>query len=280
MDPEHKSSDEQEKLWNGVSGNAWVDEQELIDRVLQPFADLLIEGISTASGSDVLDVGCGTGTTTLAAARLLGARGHCVGVDISETMIAAACSRAEREGAAATFVRDDAEIHAFKPASFDLIISRFGVMFFNDSVRAFANLKRAAKNSAQLRFIAWRGPADNPFMTVAERAAAPFLPNAPARDPNAPGQFAFADQNRVRRILEESGWIDIDIEPVDVACTFPEKELIRYFTRFGPLGRALPAADEATRRRIVEVARAAFDPYVHGTEVRFNGASWLVLARA
>ena len=142
----------------------------------------------------VLDVGCGTGSTTLAVARLLGAKGRCTGIDISEPMIAAARARAEREGTPASFIRADAQTHAFEPASFDMIISRFGVMFFDDSVRAFANLRRAARDDAELRFIAWRSAAENPFMTTAERAAAPLLPNLPARRPDAPGQFAFADR--------------------------------------------------------------------------------------
>ncbi|HYH96143.1 MAG TPA: SAM-dependent methyltransferase, partial [Hyalangium sp.] len=168
----------------------------------------------------------------------------------------------------------------FEPESFDMIISRFGVMFFDDSVRAFANLRRASEDDAELRFIAWRSPSENPFMTTAERAAAPLLPNIPARRPDAPGQFAFADQRRVYRILEESGWAEIDIRPIDVACTLPEKELVRYLTRFGPLGQILHEADERTRTQVIETVRAAFDPYVHGAEVHFTAACWRVGARA
>jgi ubiquinone/menaquinone biosynthesis C-methylase UbiE len=278
MSSEQKRDGEQAKIWNGTSGNAWVDEQELIDRLLQPFADLLIEALLAKRGDLVLDVGCGTGATTLAAARLVGVEGRCVGVDISETMLTLARRRAELEHSSATFICADAQTHAFEPASFDAIISRFGVMFFNDSVRAFANLHRAAKRGAQLRLLTWRGPTENPFMMVAERAAAPFLPSIPPRRPDEPGQFAFADQNRVRRILDESGWTDIEVQPVDVPCSFPEKDLTRYFTRFGALGRALPDADEKARAHIVELTRAAFDPYVHGSEVRFTGASWMVNA--
>jgi hypothetical protein len=116
--------------------------------------------------------------------------------------------------------------------------------------------------------------------SVHERAAAPLLPNLPARRPDAPGQFAFADQHRVDRILEESGWAGIDIQPIDVACTLPEKELVRYVTRLGPLGLLLPQADDRTRARVTETVRAAFDPYVHGADVRFTAACWMVGARA
>lgn len=309
MDIASQTDDEQARRWNGVAGRAWVEAQELLDRMFKPLEDLLVEaeaGVDTAeaagfvgSGARVLDVGCGTGGTTLAVARRLGAagaparggkasnagttgrpKGRCVGIDLSEPMIAAARARAEREGLPATFIRANAQTHVFEPASFDRIFSRFGVMFFDDFVQAFANLRRAATDDAQLRFIAWRSAAENPFMTTAERAAAPLLPNIPARRPDAPGQFAFADQHRVHRILHDSGWTEIDIRPIDVLCTLPEPELIRYLTRLGPVGLALHEADDQTRARVIETVRPAFEPYVHGAEVRFTAACWLVTARA
>jgi SAM-dependent methyltransferase len=262
--------DEQEALWNGPAGHAWVDEQEVLDRVLRPFEELLVG----AAAGRVLDVGCGTGSTTLAFARA-GAR--CVGVDISEPMIRAA--RARAAGLAVEFVRADAQTHAFEAESFDRILSRFGVMFFGDPVRAFANLRRAAIAGGELRFVAWRSAAANPFMTTAERAAAPFLPELPPRKPGAPGQFAFADRDRVEAILGESGWRDIDVRPLDVECALPERDLLRYITRLGPVGRVLDAVDDATRARVIATMRAAFDPFVHGDEVRFTAACWDVGAR-
>ena len=273
-------NNEQTALWNGRAGRAWVEAQEVIDQVLEPFEDLLVEAVRAGPGQQVLDVGCGTGSTTLAVARLLGATGHCIGVDISDPLIAAARARAEREDTPASFIRADAQIHAFEPASFDLIMSRFGVMFFDHPVLAFANLRRAARDDARLRFIVWRSAAENPFMTTAERAAAPLLPNMPARQPGAPGQFSFADRHRVAAILEESGWAGIDIRPIDVDCTLPEKELVGYFTRLGPVGLILQEVDERTRAQVIDTVRAAFDPYVHGTEVRFAAACWMVSARA
>ncbi|MDI1434589.1 class I SAM-dependent methyltransferase [Polyangium sorediatum] len=277
----HPTEDEQSKLWNGPAGHAWVDEQALLDHMFQPFEDLLVEAVAAGAASHVLDIGCGTGSTTLAVARRLGAKGRSVGIDLSEPMITAARARAARETTPASFLRDSAQTHAFEPASFDMLISRFGVMFFDDPVRAFANLRRAAKPDAACRFIAWRSAADNPFMTTAERAAAPLLPNLPVRRPDAPtGQFAFADPRRVSALLSQSGWADIDIQPIDVACTLPASELVRYLTRLGPVGLILQQVDDRTRAQVLETVRAAFEPYVHGADVRFSAACWSIGARA
>jgi len=280
MDVRRQIDDEQTTRWNGVAGCAWVEAQALIDRMFKPLEDLLVDTALAGSASQVLDVGCGTGSTTVAVAKVLGAKGRCIGIDISDPMIVAARARADSESAPASFILDNAQVHAFEPASFDMIISRFGVMFFDDFVRAFANLRCAAREGASFRFIAWRGATENPFMTTAERAAASLLPNIPTRQPDAPGQFAFADQRRVYRILEESGWVEIDIRPIDAACTLPEKDLVRYLSRFGPVGMILHEVDDRTRARVIETVRAAFDPYVHGAEVRFTAACWIVNARA
>jgi len=266
--------------WNGTSGCAWVDLQETLDGMFAPFEDLLVEAVTAHAASHVLDVGCGTGSTTIAAARMLGAAGRAVGIDISEPMISVARERAVRAGAAASFACADAQDHAFSPASFDFIISRFGVMFFDDPPRAFANLRRACSDGAGLFCIAWRSPGENPFMTAAERAVGSMLPGLPAREPNVPGQFGFADETRVRRILEEGGWRDIGIRPLDAECKLPHRELERYMTRLGPVGSRMADLDEPVRARIVGKMRAAFDAYVHGTEVRYTAACWVITARA
>ncbi|MFE9028094.1 class I SAM-dependent methyltransferase [Streptomyces iakyrus] len=277
MDASRRTDDEQAARWNGPAGNAWVDLQELLDEMFRPFEELLVDAVAAEHAGSVLDVGCGTGGITRAVARRAG---HCVGVDVSGPMIEAARAHAEREGVPATFIQADAQEYAFEPGAFDAVVSRFGVMFFNDPVRAFGNLRSTVRDGAGLRCVVWRGPEENPFMTTAERAAAPFLPELPARRPDQPGQFAFADPERVHRILAESGWSGIDIQPVDVVCALPEKDLVTYFTRLGPLGMVLPGADERTRAEIVEAVRPAFDPFVRGTEVRYTAACWMVSARA
>ena len=280
MHPTDDSRDAQARLWNGPAGRAWVESQALLDRLFRPFEALLVDAVSARSPGRVLDVGCGTGRTTLSVTRRLGADGCAIGIDISEPMIAAARARAGREGLPVCFLRADAQTHAFEPARVDLIVSRFGVMFFDDPVQAFANLRYAATPDADLRLLAWRSAAENPFMTTAERTAAPLLPDLPARRPDGPGQFAFANRDRVQTILEKSGWAGIEIEPIDVTCTLPEQDLMPYLTRLGPVGVTLQGADESTRARVVETVRAAFEPYVQGSDVRFTAACWAIGARA
>jgi SAM-dependent methyltransferase len=272
-------SEEQAKLWNGSAGCAWVEAQALLDRTLQPFEDLLVEAVAASGARRVLDVGCGTGSTTRAVASLLGTRGQSIGIDISEQMIDAARMLAAEDGQPATFICADAQTHRFEPDSFDLIMSRFGTMFFTDPAAAFANLRRAGARDAGLCSIAWRSPEENPFMTTAERAAAGLLPNLQARRADVAGPFGLADERRMRAILEQSDWTEIEIRPIDVVCTLPEHELIRYGTRFGPVGTALREADPHTRAQVAGAVRAAFEPYVHGAEARFTACCWMVQAR-
>jgi len=274
------SDDKQTNHWNATTGYAWVDAQNLLDQMMKGLEDLLVDRVAAGSGRRVLDVGCGTGGTTLAVARRLGAEGQCVGADVSEPMIAAARARAERDGIPASFVLADVQTHPFERASVDTIVSRFGVMFFDDPVQAFANLRHAATDDAALHVIAWRSPAENPFMTTGLREAAPLLPNLATPAADGPGQFSFADPQRVAAILEAGGWADIDLQPIDVECTLPEPELIGFFTQLGPVGLALQGQDERTRAQVIEAVRPAFDPFVYGTEVRFTAACWMVSAHA
>jgi SAM-dependent methyltransferase len=279
MNELNQTEDEQAARWNGAAGRAWTDEQAALDLMFEPFEQHLADAAAGVGARSVLDVGCGTGATTLAIARRLGAGARCVGLDISEPMLERARSRAGEQASSARFIRADAQTYPFEPAAFELLVSRFGVMFFRDSVAAFANLRAAAAPGATLSFVAWRSAAENPFMTTAERAAAPFLPNLPPRKPDAPGQFAFADSERIRRILGGSGWVDLDIQPLDLECKLPAADLARYYTRLGPLGEVLQGADDSTRARVTEAVHAAFQSYVNGSEVRFMAACWSVGAR-
>ena len=263
--------------WKGGSGCAWVDAQPALDQMFLPFERMLMQAVGDAGAQRVLDIGCGTGSTTLAAAAT-GA--EAVGIDISEPMIAHARRRAASANSSARFVVDDAQAHEFEAGSFDLVVSRFGVMFFPDFIQAFRNIHDAVRPDGSLCFIAWRGPEENPFMTAAERAAAPLLPDLPPRRAHEPGQFAFADAARTRGLFESGGWRDVRITPADVECAFDADALPLYAARLGPVGQALRDADAATRERVLAAVLDGFAPFVRGGEVRFTAACWRIAARA
>jgi ubiquinone/menaquinone biosynthesis C-methylase UbiE len=169
MSESQEANRDQAALWNGSSGSAWVEMQDVLDRVLAPFEMLLSREACPGEGGHVLDVGCGSGATTIAMARRLGSTGLCVGVDISEPLLRLAKERAITELGAVEFVLADAQTYDFEPESFDSVMSRFGVMFFDDPEAAFINIRKAARYDAKLAFVAWRSPAENPFMTTALR---------------------------------------------------------------------------------------------------------------
>jgi SAM-dependent methyltransferase len=224
----------QVNLWNGAAGEAWVDAQQMLDRMYQPFNDRLVAIVTARPARRVLDLGCGTGSTTLDVARRLGSAGRCTGIDISRPMLELARHRAAAERVTADFVLGDAQVHAFEPGSFDMIVSRFGAMFFDNPASAYANLHRAVAAGGAMALAVWRSAAENPFMTAAESAARPLLPAMPARSLDGPGQFAFAEPRRTQRLLEDSGWRAVHFDPLDVECAFPASALDYYLTRLGP----------------------------------------------
>lgn len=282
------NSNVSEPGWTSTAGNAWVGVQDLTDRIYEPVERLLtdeVELLLTEEAergrvSRVLDVGCGTGASTVAIARRLGPAAEVAGIDISEPMVEAARRRAGKTGVEVRFELANAQTRRFAEGAFDLVVSRWGLMFFGDPVAAFSNLGRAAKGGG-FRAIVWRSHTENPFMTVAEEAAAPLLPGfEPRRGDESPGQFALADQRATSRLLEAAGWQQVELRPVDLTCSLPETELVRYFTGLGPLARHL---DELPPNEIpenlVETVRDAFSPYVERGEVSFNAACWMIEAR-
>jgi SAM-dependent methyltransferase len=268
---------EQSAKWNDQAGRSWAELSDMLDRLLEPFVPLLLEEIGPIAGRRILDVGCGAGALTLAAAGQ-GATG--LGIDISAPLIEAARARAGRLGqATAGFVRDDAQTHRFDPPGFDALISRFGVMFFADPVAAFRNLRSAVLPGGRLACLAWRSAAENDFMTAAERSAAELVP-LPGRVEDGPGQFGFADPERVRAVLTEAGWNAVHIRRVDMACSLPKRDLDIYARRMGPVGDLLAKLDDAVKSEVERKVDAAFLPWLDNGEARFTAACWMVTARA
>jgi SAM-dependent methyltransferase len=270
------ASPDQAAKWNDRTGRTWAELGDMLDRLLEPFVPLVLDEVEPLAGRRIIDVGCGAGALSLAPA---GRGARVLGADISAPLVEAARARAAGFGAAgAEFVQADAQSHRFEPADFDALVSRFGVMFFDDPVEAFRNLRRAVRPGGRLACLAWRSPAENGFMTAAERAAAHLLPQLPERIDGGPGQFGFADSGRVAAILATSGWLGVEIGPVDVECRLPETDLRVYARRMGPVAELLPTLDDSLRAEVERRLDEAFQPYVQSGEARFTAACWMVTA--
>ncbi|MEO1034456.1 MAG: methyltransferase domain-containing protein [Pseudomonadota bacterium] len=259
---------------------SWVVAQDFIDSMLRPFETLLVEEISTIKPKSVLDVGCGNGGTTLAIHTALGGDARCVGIDVSAPMIANAKRRALAATLQAEFVCADASDWVAAGAPFELIASRFGVMFFADAVAAFRRLRQNAAPNADLALVVWRGPDENAFLTAAQRTAEPLLPPLPPRDPASPGPFALADPDHVRSVLVSSGWSDIECRPHDVPCAFPAADLDFFLRELVPLGCDVDAIDAERLAAIRRAIRDSYEQFIDQNLVRFTGHCWLIRARA
>jgi SAM-dependent methyltransferase len=260
--------------------DGWVVHRELFDFELAGFATAVLDRLQPGAGDRVLDVGCGTGVLLEA---IVAAGGAAVGVDISPVMVEAARERVPE----ATVVLGDAQtddLGRFGP--FSAVVSRFGVMFFDDPVAAFTNIRSATQPGGRLVFACWRGIEENPMFTLGTSVLAAHVGPRPEVAPDAPGPMAFADRERVRSILDAAGWRTVEVEPIDVECNYGlhgsdgvEERLVMILnTTGGRMAREQlehtlgPAGWEAVLDEVRKELRANL---VDGV-VKFNGAGWLV----
>ena len=274
---------EQIAYWNDVSAAKWIAFQEMLDRQLAPLGRLAMDRADLRPGERALDVGCGCGDTTLELARRLGPAGHAVGIDVSTAMLAVAEQRSHAAGTPnVDFWNADAQTHRFSPAAFDVVFSRFGVMFFTDPVLAFANLLRALPPRGRSSFVCWQALERNPWMAVPMAAAAREIPFPPRAAADAPGPFSFADPERVRRILGAAGFTDVVLEGREETLAVGERGLdatADFLVQMGPTGSALREADPGGRPRVVAAVRSAIAPFHGDAGVRMGCAVWLVRGR-
>src|SRR5580700_5032106 len=238
----HDQNADQIAYWNGAGGQRWADRQPVQDILLQPVADLVVDRARIRAGERVLDVGCGSGSTSFAFARATGPSGHVMGIDISAPMLARA-REVTPAGAPVEFVLADATIHAFASEAFDLLASRFGVMFFADPALSFANMRRGLRRSGRLAFACWREARENPFFMTPLQAVYRHVPKMPQMGPEDPGPFSFASEARVNRILSAAGFSEVTMEPVDLALDVAVggglDAAVKSALEIGPSARAL-----------------------------------------
>lgn len=272
---------EQVEHWGGPGGEHWVAEQERYDRMLEPFGDEVVRALAPNPGERVLDVGCGNGALSLALARAIGPDGEVVGADISGPMLTLAGRRAREEGLGnVRFERADAQVHRFGEASFDAVVSRFGVMFFDDPPAAFVNLARALRPGGRLVFVCWQDLFQNEWIMVPATAALAHVPMPAMGQPGQPGPFALADAGRVTSLLEGAGFTDVGL--TDVRASTPMGRSVDDVMRFlegAEFARALMAdVSEEVSERAWAAVREALEGRAGPEGVVLGGAAWLVTA--
>jgi ubiquinone/menaquinone biosynthesis C-methylase UbiE len=279
----HAGNADQIAYWNGPNGQRWTDRQASQDVLLAGVAQLLIDRIGPKAGDRIVDIGCGCGATSIALAERVAPDGFVLGVDISAPMLARARQLAPKT-LPLDFKQADATVYPFAPQTFDLLISRFGVMFFAEPVLSFTNLKRALRPGGRVVFACWREPKENPWMMAPLQAVYRHVPRLPQVGPEDPGPFAFASEERVTRILREAGYADIALEACNISLDIAIGRGLEAATdaalEIGPSARALEGHPAEIRSAARASVRELLVPYVRGQTVLLAGAVWIVTARA
>lgn len=267
--------------WNGPGGERWLRRQASQDALLAPVAQILIERAAPASGQFVLDIGCGCGATSIALARRVAPGGRVLGIDVSAPMLQRARELAPSD-LPLEFVLSDATTHPFNDSRADLLCSRFGVMFFADPVRAFANMRRGLRPGGRVVFACWRQPRENPWLMLPLQEAYRHVPRLPELGPEDPGPFSFADERRVRRILDGAGFDAVGLDGVDLKIDLANgagiEAALDTAVGMGPASRALDGQPQPLQQAATASIRAALTQHRVGDSVPLGAALWIVTA--
>jgi SAM-dependent methyltransferase len=267
---------------NGIEGRAWVEHQPRYDAMLGSLGARALDAAVLQPDHRVLDVGCGCGETTLEAAWRVGPAGGVVGADRSALMLRRARERAAVLGLRnAEFLLTDAQVHRFPAATYDAVISRFGLMLFADPDAAFTRLARALRPGGRLSFVTWRGAMTNAWFTVPLAAAGEHVDLSQVVVAPGPGPFAFADADLVRRILDRAGFVDVGLASIDEPVWVGQDpdDAAAFFE--GANGHKLAAVGgDELLPQIVETLRELLVPFAGPAGVRLPASAWLVTARA
>jgi SAM-dependent methyltransferase len=273
----------QQNYWNTIAGPRWVGLEGFVERRVRPVNDLLLASSGVAPGERVLEIGCGTGAFTLPLAEAVGGRGEVLGADISSAMLTGARKRLAEAGLRiVTLIEADAQTHQFEAGRFDLITSRFGVMFFADPKAAFANLLRAARPGGRLCFACWGPLEDNRHWLLPYEVVLRHLGPPAPKPPRTPGPMAFADPDYVRSFLGAAGFEAIEMrrETPDIVISTPQKEA-EHACIMGPSGRLIDEKkpDESTRETIRREIEEAFAAHLRESSQHLSSTVFVVTAQ-
>lgn len=279
---------DEHEYWNTDAGRRWATDADRLDAQLEAIGRVTLEAAALEPGQRVLDIGCGAGWSTIEAARRVAPGGLAVGVDVSSPLLAVARRRARRHGATGvTFLDGDGQTAAPPPGRFDRAISRFGVMFFADTVAAFRNIARRLEPGGRLAFCCWGHPDDNPWMSLPRAAAARHVALPPQVDPavdDEPGPFRLADVTRTTAALAAAGFRDARVTVAAgrllVGGPGDLDEAAAFSMRIGPAASATRDIDDATRRRVAAAVRESLEPHAEADGVRMAYTALVVTATA
>lgn len=265
--------------WDGPEGAHFAEQASRYERATQAHTRRLLAALDLRPGHAVLDVGCGAGCATNEIARLV-QPGAVLGIDLSTALLTVAENAArEQRLANVRFEHADAQVHSFEPPVFDLGVSSFGAMFFNDPVAAFANIRGALRPGARLVLLAWRGLAENEWLTEFRRSLAAGRP-LPTPPPNVPGPFGLADPTHARGVLTAAGFATVDVESVDepiVLGTDPE-DAFAFVSTMGLTRGLLADLDDQRRKEALEELHATLTRHATTDGVELATAAWLITA--
>jgi len=274
------SNADQIAYWNGAGGEKWLARHDRMEPQLAPLGLAAIEAAAPKPGERVLDVGCGTGSTSVRIADLVGSDGSVLGVDVSQSLVAAARHNAVGQPNVQFLLGDASQQKLDR--GFDLLFSRFGVMFFADPVAAFGHLRAALKPGGRLAFVCWRPFKENDWAFLPFMAAVPHLPPIERPAPNAPGPFAFGDDERVKNILQEAGFTDIAVKPLDRTMHLGNSvdDAAMFASDTGPISRVLGTASPEQQQAAVGAIRQMLEKReAEGKGLALAAACWIVTAR-
>jgi SAM-dependent methyltransferase len=272
----------QQDYW-ASEGEHWVREADRYDAMNRLFGEAMLDAVKLRPGERVLDVGCGNGATTLAAARQVAPGGEAIGVDLSAPMLALARHRADEAHCRnLQLLQADAGSHPFEDAEFDAVISRFGTMFFERPEVAFKNLHRALKSGGRLAMVCWRDASESEYIAVPAAAAAKHVGLPDFGPPDAPGPFALADQKRLCGIVEAAGFHSASVESITKPMRIADNldDAVAFITSQPVVRDELFAGKpESNVRAAIAAAREALAPYEGPSGVVMSAGAWLVSLR-
>ncbi len=272
------------EFWNGDGGHSWMSFEDRLEASLSPLGNAAIAAAKIQSDDQVLDVGCGCGGSSISMAQLVGAAGAVHSVDISHPLLQRAAANARTANLNnVTFTAADAQVYPFEANRYDVVFSRFGVMFFDDPIAAFTNLWRALKPGGQLVFICWQSAQDNEWVRQPLAVVAQHIPLPPPSAPGEPGPFSLSDKDRVQTILSAAGFTGTtttELRKPFVLGDNPQQAL-EFLLRLSPSGGAIRQTDpdEPTRALIARDMLALFEKFTVDRGVIMDSASMIVSAQ-